>query len=346
MPIFTDQNLSASIKSGEIFPFYFLYGDEVYLIKNIVSKLTKKILVPGLEDFNKQKFDNESFSIEDFTSAYEQIPMMCDRKCILVKNLNIEKINKSDFEILLKTFEFKNESCIIIFYYTTTDFDFNKGTKFKSIINTINKNNGAVCEFGLKDRATLRKTILSKCKKQNITIENNVIYSLIERCSNSYDIILNELEKLIQYCGENSQISMDTLNLLCVDTVQNTAFDLSNQILKSNYDKAYAILDKLFYDRISPIMIMGALNMSFIDMYRIKTAQSVLLSSDDVISDFKYRSKYRITKLYSDVSKFSIEQIRHCLFCLEEADTLLKSSKLDSKIILEQMIGKMSIIKN
>lgn len=344
MPIITDQNLSNSIKSGEVFPFYFLYGDEIYLIKNIISKLTKKILVSGLENFNRQKFDNESFSINDFSSAYDQIPMMCDKKCILVKNLNMEKINKSDFNLLLQIFENQNESCIVIFYYTNPNID--KDKNFKAIIKQIDKCNGIVCEFKLKDKATLRKTILSKCKKHNITIENNVIYSLIERCSSSYDILLNELEKIIQYCGENSQITMEMLNLLCVDTVENTAFDLSNQILKSNYDKAYSILDKLFYNQVKPTLIIGALNVSFIDMYRIKTAQSVLLSSSDVVSDFKYRSEYRITKLYSDVAKFSIEQIRHCLFCLEEADTLLKSSKVDSKIILEQMIGKMSIIKN
>lgn len=346
MPILTDQNLSNSIRAGELSPFYCLYGNEVYLIKNIVSRLIKKFLVGNLENFNQQIFDNESFCIDDIITAYYQIPMMCNRKFILIKNVNIEKINKSDFNALLQLFDNKNESSILIFYYTTTDFDFAKSTKFKTLIDKIDNCNGVVCQFYLKDKATIRKTILAKCKKHNISIENNVVYSLIDRCSNSYHIILNELEKLIQYSGENSTITMETLNLLCVDTVQNTAFDLSNMILKSDYDKSYCILDKLFYDRVNPNMILGALNMSFIDMYRIKTAQSVLLSSDDVILDFKYRSKYRINKLYSDVSKFSIEQIRHCLFCLEEADNLLKSSKLDSKVVLQQMIGKMSLIKN
>lgn len=346
MPIFNDQSLNLSIKNNEVYPFYFFYGDEFYLIKKSLSKLTKKILVSGLDDFTKKKFDNESFDINEFISSYEQIPMICDRKCILIKNLNLDKLNKSDFNSLLDIFEYENESSVVVFYYTDTVINFKKSDRLKKITSKIDKLNGAVCEFNLKDKATIRKSILAKCKRHNIVIKNDVIYELIDRCSSSYDIILNELEKMINYVQDNSEITMDILKLLCVDTVQNTSFDLSTSILKGQYSKSYLILDKLFYNKVSPNLILGALNMSFIDMYRIKTAQSVLLSSDDVISDFKYSSKFRITKLYGDVSKFSIKQIRHCLFCLEEADTLLKSSKLDSKTVLEQMIGKMSVIKN
>lgn len=345
MPSFNDQTLSKSIKENEIFPFYFLYGDEFYLIKKFCSKLQKKILNGKIDSFSRQIFDNETFDINNLVESYQQIPMMCEKKCILIKNLNIEKLNKDEVQAFLDLFEFENESVVLIFYYTTADFDFRKSTKLKSILQKINDCGGAICDFTLKDKATLRKTILTKCKNHNITIDNNTVYTIIERCSNSCEIILNELEKMIHYVGDNGQITMDTVKLLCIDTVQNSAFDLSTAILKGNYSKAYSILDKLFYERVSPVLILGAINMSFIDMYRIKTAQSVLLSSDDVIKDFNYRSKYRITKLYSDVSRYSIEQIRHCLFCLEQADTLLKSSRLDSKIILEQMIGQMAIIK-
>ncbi len=73
----------------------------------------------------------------------------------------------------------------------------------------------------------------------------------------------------------------------------------------------------------------------------MKAAQLSGIGSDQVISDFHYRSKYQIQKLSQDVSRFSISQIRSCIASLEKADRLLKSSRLDNRIILEQMLGEM-----
>ncbi len=134
---------------------------------------------------------------------------------------------------------------------------------------------------------------------------------------------------------------MDMVELLCVQNIQNSTFDLANAILYGNYSNAFEILDRLFYHKNEPVMILGALNSSFINLYRLKCASIANVSTTQVITDFKYKSSYVVTKLTASLSKFSIEQIRACIAVLHKTDVLIKSSKIDNKILLEKMLGEM-----
>lgn len=340
MPLLTDDALNKSIKSGERYPFYFLYGEETQLLQNTLALLLKKTVTPGFESFNLQRFDGERVTLNDVQTAYEALPMMAECKCVTVNDWNLDKLNKGDFDAFMNLLTNENPSTVLVLFYTNAAIDVAKSAKFKKICAIIEKK-GVVCAFGLKDKATLRKALTSRCKKAGLVLPPAVCDAIIDRCGTSYGVLLNEMDKLISY-AQDGEITMQAVELLCTESVQNTAFDLSNAVLQNNYARAFAILDRLFYLRMDPILMMGALNMSFIDLYRVKTAQTIGLSSDHVIADFHYRAKFRVTKLYKDVTRFSMEQIRHCICCLEKADRLLKSSKLDSRIILEQMLGEMS----
>lgn len=339
MPIWKDDVLHKSIKQNEIYPMYLFYGTEIHLMQNMVSLLLRKTVSSGFESFNLQKFDGDTVSLNQLQTAYEALPMMAERKAVVVKDWNFERLSKNDFDGLLEMLKNPNPSTVLILYITSEAIDAKRGAKFKKLSDVAAKQ-GVVCEFALKDKQTLKKAIISRCNKAKVTITPAVCEKLIDLCGSRFSVLMNEVDKLIQY-ADGGEITAQSVKDLCIESVENTAFDLSNAILEGRYDRAFSILHRLFYLRVEPVMIMGALSMSFIDLYRIKTAQVIGLSSDDVIRDFQYRSKYRVTKLYRDVSKFSAEQIRGCLGSLEQADRLLKSSRMEPKTVMEQMLGEM-----
>lgn len=340
MPVFTDEQLHKSVRAGQILPLYFLYGEEAHLMQTVVDLLLKKVVVPGLEGFNLQQFDGTQMDFNQFQTAYEALPMMAEYKCVTVKDWNLEKLSKNDLEALTALLSDPNPNTVLILFSPSLSLDVKKSTKLKKICDIIGKN-GAICNFGWKEKQSLKKMLSDRCARRNISISPTVCEKIIEVCGPSLSVLSNELDKLIFYVGENGEITKETVSLLCTESVQNTAFDLSNAILLRQYGKAFSILDNLFYLRVEPMMILGALNMSFLDLYRLKAAQISLKSTDEVAKDFHYRSKYRLTKLYQNVSQFSIEQIRGCIRSLEKTDRLLKSSRADSRILLEQMLGEM-----
>lgn len=339
MPIMKDVQLNRTIKALELAPVYFLYGAEVHLLKNTLRVLTDVVVSEAFVQFNLQRFDGETLQLNSLQSAYQALPMMAERKCVTVSNWQLDKLSKADFKALCDLLETPNPSTVLVLYYTK-EIDVKKAN-IKKMIQLI-KRQGVVCEFSLKDIHTLTRTVMKHCQGAGVRISPLVCHRLIEQCQMSYTLILNELEKMIAYVGQDGEITEHTVSLLASASVQATAFALSDAILKNKYQQAFLILDRLFYLRIEPVMVLGALSMSMVDLYRLKTAALCGLPAGQVIADFQYRSSYRIQKLVREVDRFSIPQIRNCIISLEKADRLLKSSRTEARRILEMMLGEMN----
>lgn len=340
MPTVKSDKLMKSVRSGEIAPIYFFYGPEIQLMRNTVDLIVSQTVEPAFEGFNLHRYEDDALSAGELKSIYETLPMMAKYRCITIKNWNLDKLAKQDLEQLISMLGNPNPSTVLVLYDTRQSVEPKKNAKYKKIYEAVEKN-GVVTEFSFQDKAALKKAVLNRCQKAGVAMAPELCERLIEQCGSQYAMILNELDKLLCYAGENGTVTAQSMDLLCVSSIQNTAFDLSNAILKNRYEQAFSILDRLFYLRTEPVMILGALSSSFLSLYRVKAAKAAGVSNEQVMADFHYRSKYQIQKLGQDLSRFSLGQIRRCMESLEKADRLLKSSRLDNRIILEQMLGEM-----
>lgn len=90
-------------------------------------------------------------------------------------------------------------------------------------------------------------------------------------------------------------------------------------------------------------MILGALSMSFADLYRAKCAIAAGKGEQEMTEDFRYPKNrgFAVRNAFRDVRGYSLEYLRRCMRLLYEADRKLKSSRTEERLILEQMLGKM-----
>ena len=96
-----------------------------------------------------------------------------------------------------------------------------------------------------------------------------------------------------------------------------------------------------------PINILGAIITPYIDMYRAKVYSSGSMRAEDAAKDFNYRNKeFRLTNAAKSASKYSVKQLRQFLEVLFEADSMLKSTSVDGRIVLEQTITKLLLVSN
>ena len=340
MPAVKEEKLNQMLRAGELAPVYFFYGREVQLMRDAVEKIVRAAVDPAFESFNLHRFQEEGLTTGELRTVYQTLPMLAGKQCVTVKNWNIDKLGKQELEELLALIADPNPAAVLVLYDTRQTVEPKKNAKYKKLLEAVEKA-GVSTEFALKDRAALVRAITSRCKKAGVAIRTEVAGRLAEQCAMQYAVILNETDKLIAYAGEGGEITGRMLEQLGVSSVQNTAFDLSNAILKGQYARAFSILDRLFALRVEPVMILGALSGSFVSLYRVKAAREAGVSAAQVIADFHYRSKYQIQKLEQDVGRFSAGQIRACIEALEKADRLLKSSRMDNRAVLEQMMGEM-----
>ncbi len=348
MPLLKDEELFKRIKMGDIKPVYLLYGQEAYFITACVDAIVKKTVAKGNESFNLNRFSGDKLSMNDVEDAVEALPIMLSaiecKKCVVIKDLDIDKLAKNDLEQLMEMVTNPNESTALIIYSTSIVYDMKKSSKLKKLSEQVQKT-GAVCEFALKDKPALKRALCATAKKSGLQLEMPTAELIIDRCSQSYEVLLNELDKLISYVSGSNKTEITKLDIdeCCIASIDSTSFDLAKAILNKRYERAFMLLDELFYQRVEALSILGALNMCFIDLYRAKTGMATGHSIDEVLTDFNYPKNrlFAVKNAFRDVSGMSIEAIRRGLNALVEADLKLKSSKMEDRIILEYMIGSM-----
>lgn len=350
MPTLNDKEFFKSIKTSPLQGVYLLCGAEQYFIKKAELELRGKAVIPAMESFNYVLFDGERLNISELEDACEGLPIMADYKYVAVKNCDFDKLLKDDFARLTALIEDLPETSVLVLYQTGAPFDLKKSTKCKKLWEQVSKK-GAACEFPFKDKLTLKRALHERAKKAGVVFEPETAGVLIDRCSNDFSVLANETDKLIAYCkgiSENAnsvEITSADIDQCCIASIEGSAFELAKSILSGRFDRAYEKLADLFFLRQDAVAIAAALTLAFSDIYRARTALDSGVSSERVQVDFKYPKNrlFAVKNAFRDSRGFKPEQLRACINALYQADIQLKSSKLDNRLILEQMLGKMQL---
>lgn len=344
MAYLTNTELSRSLRGGELFPIYFLYGKEMHQMEKCLSVIIKKTVGKTDSCFNFRQFDGTKDAVSDIVDAAEAYPVMAERKCVVVSNLNIESLNEKDYSLLKELVSDPPPATVLVFVHRGMEINPKKSNKYKTLLGLIEKT-GVVTEFPFLSQSQLEKVLLDTAAKSGCQLSPYLACYLIDRCGDSLSVLLTELEKLCCYTGEG-EITKEAVDLLAVKSVESSAFDLSKAILKREYSRSFRILDELFAQRLEPLAIMGALNMAFSDLYKAAVSRAEQIPAATVISDFNYKGRdFRLKNALRDVSAFSLTQIRACIAILSETDLLLKSSKTEDRVLLEMVIAKMIAVK-
>ncbi len=344
MAVLNETALSKSLRDGKLSPVYFLYGKEAYRMEKCVAAIIKKSVGKQNSCFNLRQFDGNQASVSEIIEAVEAYPVMAPLKCVTVSNLNIETLPEKDYNLLKELVKDPPETTVLVFYNTAVEVNLKKSAKYKAFSGLIEKS-GTVTEFAYLSQAQLEKLLLETAAKNSCQLSPYLACYLMDKCGDSLSVLLTELEKLCCYTGAG-EITREAVDLLAAKSVESSAFDLSKAILKREYSRSFHILDELFDQRLEPLAIMGALNMSFSDLYKAAIAKAEQIPINKVIDDFGYKGRdFRIKNAFRDVSAFSLPQIRQCLSILSEADQKLKSSRTDGQTLLELVIAKMIAVK-
>lgn len=344
MPVITEKELKAYIKASEFSNLYFLYGEEKYLVKHYSNLLENKIVDPDFADFNLHVYDAKVLDFDEVFEAAEALPMMSDYVCIVIKDLQADSLNADDSAKLERLISDIPESTVIIISLPTVTVNMKTG-KGKSALSLFERY-GTVVEFGRFSLQQLTKLIEKGAKDRGCEIGYSEASYLISLVGDDMSVILNELEKICSF-RKSGSISKQDMDAVIVKSVQARAFDLAKALVANNCDTAMSILDTLISMKEEPINILGAIITPYIDMYRAKVYVSGGLRAEDAAKDFNYRNKeFRLTNAARSASKYSVAQLRQFLSVLYEADTMLKSTQVDARLILEQTITKILLISN
>ncbi len=343
MPIITETDFAAQVKSSNFKNAYFIYGEEKYLVGHYTRLLTDKIL-PGRcnNSFNLQNFSSPDLDIDALTSAVEALPLMSPFKCVRIFDLNLEKEPLDTVKKLKEIIADIPETTVLIISFPNLNVDLKRSSRFSSFVKFFEKH-GEVLNLQALSKPKLQRQIIKWAEKLSCKLSEKNAQLIIDKCGNNLLVLKNEIEKLCAYAN-GAEITSQIIDEIVVFNFEANVFELAKAIMAKNCDRALEILDILLFKKEEPIAILAVMASNYIDMYRVNAALQSGRSTQDVAEIFDYKRKmFRLENAQAQLRYNANlkKSLRGCIDLLTKTDIMLKSSRMDPKILLEELIVKL-----
>lgn len=343
MPEITFADLKKQISKSDFAKMYFIYGEEKYLVGYYAKKLIVKAGGDKFKDFNLQLFDGSETGVDKISEAVSALPFMAERKCVAVSDLDFEKARPSEAAKWHELLSNLSDSTVLVVYLPTVDINIKKSKSWKKFISMAEKAGNILC-CGKAADAQLEKMLMSGAEKRGCTLTKQNASRIISFCGGDMYTLQNELEKLCAFTG-SGDITQEKISGITVKNLEARVFDLSKAILAREYDKAYKILDMLFFQNEEPVSVLAVLSSAYIDMYRVKVMVQSGFKASDAAKHFDYaRKEFRISSAERSARQFSLKMLRQSLYAILEADMTLKGARGDRRTVMEELIAKLLLI--
>lgn len=319
------------IKSGNLKNAYLLYGEEAYLISQYRDLLLKSMHPDSLENsMNYTKFEGKAIDEKQFIEMAESMPFFSDYRTILVEESGFFK-NAND--LICDYFKEPCETTRFIFVEKEVD---KRGRLYKLI-----KDNGRAVEFPLQTEEKLKNWILRKLSAENKRITGAAMDLFLARTGNDMRNIDTELEKLICYTYESTDIHENDVDQIVTTRVSDHIFDMIAAIGLKQQNRALHLYYDLLAKKEPPLKILALLSRQFNLMLQTKELRRKGNNKAGIAQKLKLQP-FIADKYMQQSTHFKEEDLKTALVDCVEAEEAIKTGQMDDRLAIEIIIVKYS----
>lgn len=333
----TIENLEKDLKEGKLNSIYLLYGEELFLLETCLKKI-KNNFGERKAGINEVKIDETN--VNSIISDIETPAFGYEKKLIIARNtglfkkegrkktgINTELINKVA-EYIKENIKIIQESVVLVFIEEEAE----KNELYKIIENT-----GIICEFNELKPVQIITRMKSIAKAYGVKIDDNTIKYFIECCGTNMQRLINEIRKLIEYAGENGEITKTDIDLLCIKQLDSVIFDLTDNLGNKKVNKALEVLNNLIYQKEPIQKILITLYNHFKKLYIVKLTQKENSNIAECLN-LKPNQMFLVTKYKTQSNYFKEEELKNIIEELINLDYNYKIGKIDLNVGLESIL--------
>ncbi len=305
--------LKKQLKSKELKSLYLFYGDEVFIRDMYLSEMLKLIPDDGFSDFNKIIIDGKDLTIERADDAINSFPVMSDKKIVVIKSSGIFKSCPDDAKNFWQNI-FSKLPTEVLLIFVETQID-KRSTLFKSA-----NANGLCVDFAYMKDYEIVPWLMREASKSGKKISKDAAELLISLCDPGIINIKNQLDKLINYSGE--EIYRSDIEKVVSKPMTLVVFEITDAIIEKNSDKAMSVILRMKENKESAFNILYLLSSAFDKMLYTKLALANGATFDTVSARLKLPPF--IARKYADSAKKFSEDFL--------ADKIAKTAMLDLSV--------------
>ena len=325
--------LKQALKTKDLARLYFFHGEETFLLNHYLTQIRKILLDPLTESFNFHRMTQETFHLQDFADAVENLPMMAEHTLVQVDDIDLFKMNEGDRTKVIEILSDIPDYCTVVFTYETTPWKPDK--RLKKLWEAVDKN-GVIVEFAKQDQKALVTWIGRHFLAQKKQISADLCTYLIDITGGTMTALSGEIEKICAYSGSDTIVKAD-IDAVVEPVLDAVVFQMTDLMSAGRYDQALQMLQKLLKMQQEPLAILGAVGGHF---RRLGTARTLLDhgKNSSELQKLCGLPDYPARKTMEAARRFRPEFFAAASKLILETDYKMKTSFDDSQRLLELLI--------
>ena len=305
-----------------------LYSTSFRLLEEEIEKIT------GGNSYTTYNLDE--MEIDDVLNDASYYTLFDDKNYMVVKNVTNfsankkgkESSNKDDY--LLNYLNEPNDNTVLILVLKEK---LNATKKISKIV----KDKYNYVELNNPNQKESRNIINKFLQKNKISIDYDGITYIINSLDNNYDLIMNELEKLLLF--DKKDISFKDLTNIISSNVLDNNFKFIEYIMNKDIKKVFKYYDDFLLNKNSPIMLMSMLANEYRNVYLVKKLM-MNNNKNDIMKKLDIRFSFQIDKLINYSYSYKEKDLENKLLELCNLDYEIKQGNITDKLALELFLLK------
>jgi len=321
------QQLAREIANGKIEPVYLVVGDETWSRGRLLDLLKKTLVDPDMAEFNYDLMQATAVSGVKATDQASQLPMMADRRLVIVEEC--EKWKVKDLDAVIRYLKEPNDQACLVLLFTSAD----KRRKLFS-----KKSGARLIELNRPKPWELQGTIRDLAREMKLDLSDEAIVLVADLAGDDLAKVWRELDKLSLFKLGGGQITAEDVEALMGRTRHVTRWELNDFIgsrdLAGALIKMHAILDS----GEEPIGLLSTVNMHLKRLFAIKALIRKGVKDNNRISQAIGVPPRIAGNLIDQQRAYSDWELRNAFRLMSETDLKLKSAAMNKSLLLDNLL--------
>ena len=323
------KTIDNDIKMGQLKNVYLLYGTEDYLKRQYRDKLKHALVEPD-DTMNFSAYEGKDINPKELIDLSETLPFFKEKRMILVK---ISVSFKTSCDDLAENMGQVPESTCFVFVEEEVD---KRSKLFKAASRA-----GSAVEFETPKEDMLIRWILGRIQREGKKITQSVMQLFLSKTGSDMENIDKELEKLICYTLDKTEISAADVEAICTGQTENKIFEMIDAISAKNQKKALDLYYDLLALKEAPMRILFLIARQFQNLLLIKSMSAKGYPAVSIAKTAGMPS-FAVQKNLRQAGAFKINQLKEAIEDCGQAEEDVKTGRMADQLAVELLIVKYS----
>jgi DNA polymerase-3 subunit delta len=326
MPLASADKLYRALGSGRRGGVFFLFGDDEFLKEEAAAAITAAHLDPATRDFNYDQLRGTSVEPETVAAIAQTPPLMAEWRIVVVREVQALAAHARGRSALESLIARPIPGLALVLLATLPD-------RSKAQIYEQLKRAGMAVEFTSLATADLPGWLADRARARGIELDTAAARALAAAKGAELGVLMQELAKLGDYIGERKRVTLADVEAVVGAVPRQNRWDWFDLVGAARFREARAGLPVLLDGTESGVGLVIGLGNHFLRLGVAAAGGERALA--DVLPQHQRWLAQRITK---QARQWTTTAIDLALDDLLRADRLLKSSSLDERQIVEELL--------